>query len=141
MVVVAMIVSVIFIFLGIIHIYWACGGKAGINKVIPVMEGKPSIEPGKVITLFVAFGLVGIAGVSYALGYMKLESYLYGDYIIYAGWLLSFIFLARAVGDFKLVGFFKKHKSSEFALYDTKYYSPFCLSMSIVFVILTGSQA
>lgn len=141
MVVVAAIISVVFVLLSILHIYWAGGGKAGISKVIPVIEGKPAITPGKVITLLVAFGLMGIAGVSYVLGYVNLESYFFGDYVVYAGWFLAFVFLVRAVGDFNLVGFFKKHKSSEFAVYDTKYYSPFCLSMSAAFTLLTGSQA
>lgn len=35
--------------------------------------------------------------------------------------------LARAVGDFRLVGFFKKVKGSEFALMDTLLYSPLCV--------------
>jgi Protein of unknown function (DUF3995) len=137
MVVIATIVSVIFILLGILHIYWASGGTKGISKAIPIVDGKPAITPGKLIIILVAIGLMGIAGISGALGYMNLEVYLYGDYIIYSGWLLALILLIRAVGGFRLVEFFKKYKNSEFSVYDSKYYSPFCLSMSIAFLFLT----
>jgi len=140
MVIVAAIVSVVFILLGILHIYWAGGGKAGITKVIPVVEGTPAMTPGKLLTLLVAVGLMAIAGISYALAYVELKSYLYGDYVVYSGWFLAFVFFVRAVGDFKLIGFFKKYRGSEFAVYDTKYYSPFCLSMSAVFALLTGNH-
>ncbi len=138
--VIATIISVIFAFLSILHMYWAGGGKAGISKVIPVVEGESAIAPGKIITLLVSFSLLGIAAASFALAFMNIESHSYGRYFIYAGWFLSFVFLVRAIGDFKLVGFFKKHKGSEFAVYDTKYYSPFCLLVSAVFALLVVSQ-
>ena len=141
MIIVAAIISVVFILLGVLHIYWAVGGKVGISKVIPVVEGKPAIEPGKIITLLVAFGLLGIAGIAYVLGFMSIEFYSYGNYLVYIGWLLALVFLVRAIGDFKLVGFFKRYKNSEFATYDTKYYSPFCLLVSAAFTFLTASQA
>jgi len=140
MVVVAAIISVVFFLLAILHLYWAYGGKVGINKVIPVVEGEPAIETGKTVTLLVAFGLIGVAGVSYSLGNMNVSSYEYGNYLTSAGWILAFVFLGRAVGDFKLVGFFKKYKGTEFAVYDTRYYSPFCLSVSAAFVFLSENQ-
>lgn len=139
--IISTIIAIIFILLGILHLYWAAGGKAGIAKVIPVVEGKPAFDPGKIMTLLVAFGLMGVGAVSYSLGHMNLESYPYGAFVSYAGWLLALVFLVRAVGDFRIVGFFKKHKDSEFAVYDTKYYSPFCLSLSVAFALLSGSQA
>ena len=137
----ALIITVSFVLLGLLHFYWAAGGKAGVHKVIPTIDGKPSIEPGKIIIALVGAALVGIGAVSYLLGFVKLDEFPYGKYIVYAGWLLSVVFVARAVGDFKLVGFFKKHKTSGFAEYDTKYYSPFFLLVSASFVVLSYSQA
>jgi len=136
----AAIIALVFILLGALHLYWVIGGTVGLNKVIPVLEGKSAIEPGKAVTLLVAFGLIAIAGISFSLGYVNLESYSYSNYLIYAGWFLTVVFLARAVGDFKLVGFFKKIKGSEFATYDTKYYSPFCLLVSMAFAVLSSSH-
>jgi hypothetical protein len=43
------------------------------------------------------------------------------------GWIIPAIFLIRAIGDFKYVGFTKKVKSSTFAELDTKFFSPLCL--------------
>ena len=137
----SLIITVSFVLLGVLHFYWAAGGKAGIHKVIPTIDGKPSIEPGKIITALVGVALVGIGAVSYLLGFVDLGEVPYGKYIVYVGWLLSVVFVARSVGDFNLVGFFKKHKTSEFAVYDTKYYSPFCALVSAGFVALSYSQA
>ncbi len=137
----ALTITVLFVLLGFFHFYWAVGGKTGVNKVIPTIDGKPSIEPGKIITALVGAAMVGVGAVSYLLGFVKLDEVPYGKYIVYVGWLLSVVFVVRAVGDFNLVGFFKKHKTSEFAEYDTKYYSPICLSVSAGFVVLSYSQA
>jgi hypothetical protein len=51
--------------------------------------------------------------------------------------ILAILFALRAMGDFHYVGFFKKVKSTPFALYDTKYFSPFCLylSLSLAFIV------
>jgi hypothetical protein len=43
---------------------------------------------------------------------------------------MTVIFAARAVGDFKYVGFFKTVKDSPFAVWDTKAYSPHNLVIS-----------
>jgi hypothetical protein len=50
--------------------------------------------------------------------------------------------LARAVGEFKYVGFFKSVRGSRFATLDTLVYSPLCilLATGVVFVaLLRGS--
>ena len=39
--------------------------------------------------------------------------------------------LARAIGEFKYVGFFKKVGGSAFARMDTLLYSPLCLALSV----------
>ena len=39
--------------------------------------------------------------------------------------------LARAIGEFKYVGFFKRVRGSRFARLDTLIYSPLCLSLAI----------
>jgi hypothetical protein len=38
-------------------------------------------------------------------------------------------FALRAVGEFRLVGFFKSVKGTEFAAMDTWFYSPLCLAI------------
>ncbi|PTT14637.1 DUF3995 domain-containing protein, partial [Flavobacterium sp. HMWF030] len=51
-------------------------------------------------------------------------------------WIIIFIFILRAIGDFNYVGFFKKHRNSEFALKDTKYYSPLCLLIGVLTLLV-----
>ena len=138
---VAFIVIVLFVSLSILHFYWAFGGKLGVDKAIPEIDGKPTMEPGAIITIAVAVALLGFGGVAYLLGFTDLKSASYGNYVIYSGWFLAGVFALRAIGDFNVVGFFKKVKSSEFSKYDTKYYSPLCLTLSVLFIALTYEQA
>ncbi|WP_281635816.1 DUF3995 domain-containing protein [Flavobacterium marginilacus] len=42
----------------------------------------------------------------------------------------------RAIGDFNYVGFFKKIKLAKFGKNDTKYFSPLCLIIGILTLIL-----
>jgi len=43
---------------------------------------------------------------------------------------LALVLLLRAIGDFRLVGFFKRIRGSRFARLDTVLYSPLCLALS-----------
>jgi hypothetical protein len=116
---------IIFTLIAVIHVYWAFGGKWGGEHVIPKLEGKSTFEPGLVATLIVAVGLLGFAAVhARVLGCCDIGSDYYVGVLIL---IIAGIFLLRAIGDFKYVGFFKKRKDSTFATYDSKYYSPLCL--------------
>jgi hypothetical protein len=43
---------------------------------------------------------------------------------------MGLVFLVRAVGEFKLVGFFKRVRGTSFARWDTWLFSPLCLGIS-----------
>lgn len=131
----ASLVCGLFILLAFLHVYWAIGGRWGSDKVIPRVDDQPLFTPGPAITLLVALGLFGIAILTYILGFYGGGS-LFGNYIIYVAWLLVFIFSLRAIGDFKLIGFFKKNNDSVFAKYDSRYYSPLCLALAFIFGLL-----
>jgi Protein of unknown function (DUF3995) len=49
----------------------------------------------------------------------------------YGNFFIAFVFLARAIGDFKYAGFFKKVKGTPFAKNDSRFYSPLCLFLSV----------
>lgn len=51
-------------------------------------------------------------------------------------WVIPIIFILRAMGDFKYIGFFKQIKSTEFAHYDTIFYSPLCLTIALIGCII-----
>jgi len=131
---------IVLIALGLLHFYWAMGGQLGITKAVPEIDGKPTINPGPITTAFVGVALLSFSALAYLLAFYDLASISYGGYAVYFGWLLAAVFTLRAIGDFKLVGFFKKITSSEFAKYDTKYYSPLCLSLGIIFSVLSYGQ-
>lgn len=124
----------IFAFLSVIHIYWGLGGRWGYDTVIPVENGKPAINPSKGITLLLAaifllpiFIILGDIGV-----FSTKFSYLYRVGI----WGVFIAFLMRAIGNFKNIGFFKKNKGTKFAIYDTILFSPLCLLISLLILLI-----
>ncbi len=122
--------------IGLLHFYWALGGKFAALQAIPTENGMPLINPGKIATVIVGLGLFGFAFVAYMLYFYDLSTLHYRNYFIISGWILSSIFALRGIGEFNAVGLFKKIKSSEFAYYDTRFYTPFALAMGLVFAIL-----
>ena len=122
--------------IGLLHFYWALGGKFAALQAIPTENGKPLINPGKIATIIVGLALFGFAFVAYMLYFYDLSTLHYRNYFIISGWILSGIFALRGIGEFNAVGLFKKIKSSEFAYYDTRFYTPFALAMGLVFAVL-----
>ena len=126
----------IFAFLGAIHLYWAFGGTWGTTGVFPSKnEHEIPPMPGKVPTLFVAvilllFGLL-ILKKSNILSF-DIPSWLDA----YALRILAGVFMLRAIGDFKYVGFFKKIKHTTFGIKDRKYYTPLCAVMAFLLLVL-----
>jgi len=49
--------------------------------------------------------------------------------------LIAVVFLIRAMGDFKYVGFFKKVRNTRFAKLDMNFYSPLCVAVSVTIFI------
>jgi len=54
----------------------------------------------------------------------------------FGGWTIPIIFILRAMGVFKYVGFFKKIKNTDFGKNDSKLFSPLCLAIGTVGVIV-----
>ena len=58
--------------------------------------------------------------------------------VFYLGtWVMAAIFLFRAVGDFRVAGFFKTVRDSRFARWDSLLYSPLCLLISVALALLS----
>jgi len=56
----------------------------------------------------------------------------------YGIWLITVVFSLRAVGDFKYIGFFKKVKGTDFANRDTLFYSPICIVIAGISIMILG---
>lgn len=130
----AIIYCLFFIFLGMLHLYWAFGGKWALWETIPHINGKPAFEPKAPMMIVLTFGLLGIASLFILLAW-PIDALL--PWTRYIAWLFAFIFFARAIGDFKALGFSKKIKDTDFAYWDTRLYSPLCMIVSIGFVVLS----
>lgn len=54
-----------------------------------------------------------------------------GSLLAAACWVLALLFTARAIGDFRYVGFFKRIRGSRFAALDSAAYSPICFLLGL----------
>lgn len=133
--------TAIFLIISALHFYWAIGSFLGkkiksSTAVVPEINGKQAFTPSTFATFVVAFGLLFFAKIS-SFGLVQGFGFKYFSTIIPNGNLaISIIFLVRAIGDFRLVGFFKKINGTKFAVNDTKYYSPLCLLISILAFVI-----
>ena len=127
---------VIFVLVSSVHFYWAFGGKWGVDAALPSNgEGERVLNPRQIDTFAVAAVFAGIG-----VFYLVMGTVVVIDLPLwmpkYLGWIFPFVFLIRAVGDFKYVGIFKKEKRSLFAQLDTKYYSPLCFFITFLAVLV-----
>lgn len=127
---------IIFFFLAAIHFYWGLDGEWGMGNVIPsTNEGHMLFQPGSIATL-----LIGIIFLMVSLFYLIL--YLVNNYpelwlVKAVRWIIPSIFMLRAIGEFKYVGFFKTIRQTDFGQLDTWLFSPLCLLIAILgFLIL-----
>ena len=130
----SILLVLIFLFLSGIHFYWAVGGKWGGEAALPKnREGKNVLNPKKIDTIVVGFLLLFIA----FFYFQKMHEFLeLPPKLYYANWILPTLFLLRAIGEFKYFGFFKKVKESKFAYYDSRFYSPLCVLIAILMLIV-----
>jgi glucan phosphoethanolaminetransferase (alkaline phosphatase superfamily) len=134
---IAIILFLIFLFISSIHFYWALGGKWGSDAVLPTKDDNNTkvLNPTVLPTLIVAFGLLGFG--LFILVILGLVAFNTPHWLNkYGLWIIAGIFTLRAIGDFKYVGFFKKIKQTKFGKNDTKYFSPLCLKIVILTIIL-----
>ncbi len=132
----SVILLVIFTALGFIHFYWLFGGKWGLEKVIPTKDNQtppPSIP--RFATLIVALFLL-LLGLIYLAKSGLINLQIPNLITTYGYWVIPSIFILRAIGDFKYVGFFKKIKHTEFAKADSKWFAPLCLIIGIFGVLI-----
>ena len=123
--------SLIFFLLSILHLSWAFGRKWGFEEAIPTNEqGERMLNPTRKDSAIVGIGLLFFAlfyRIKIGIIPIELPIWVLG----LAGWIISSIFLLRAMGDFKYVGFFKQVTETDFGRNDTKYYAPLCLTLGL----------
>jgi hypothetical protein len=119
----------ILVLLGLLHLFWAAGGKLGGAAAVPSVNGVATLKPSRAATiavtaaLFAAAVVVAMAGDVFAVTAPRVLT-------TALALVLATIFAARAVGDFHLVGFFKTRGDGSFAQLDSLIYSPLCLALA-----------
>lgn len=122
--------------LGILHFYWAAGGKLGRDNVIPTSNGSPVLHPGPIATAIVGFTLLAMAGLlAVRMGWVKLSGHTGLNGIVSSStWMIAGVFSIRAIGDFRYVGFCKHIRDSRFSRLDTLVYSPLCALIALLII-------
>ena len=123
-------VCLAFVILALWHFYMALVPGSGTAGAVPSVEGRPLFTPsrkatvgvGVVLLLFSALVAATAGLISVGLSRKALS---------WLSFTLAIGLLARAVGEFKYVGFFKRVRGSRFARLDTLLYSPLCLLLAI----------
>lgn len=134
--IISIILFLIFLFLGSIHFYWAFGGRWGITAVIPTKnDGAESMTPPIIATIIVGLGLL-LFGVFYLnqsrFSFIELPLYLENI----CKWSIPILFILRAIGEFNYVGIFKKIKHTNFAKMDRLIFTPLCLAIGTLGLVV-----
>lgn len=125
----AIVVCAVFAVLAAWHFHAAFADHSGESAGVPSVDGKPLFVPSKGATIAVGLVLVLFAIlVAATAGYVPTG--LPGQVLRWLSYGLALGLLARAVGEFRYVGFFKRVRGSQFARMDTLVYSPLCLLLS-----------
>lgn len=138
---IALLLTIIFGTLGVIHLYWAAGGAFGLDGVLPAVNDAPLFTPGPLVTIAVAclLGVFSIIAIILGFGDDSIGAYL--NHAIISAYVIGTILLLRAIGDFRYVGFFKRVKGSKFAVYDSWLFSPLCFLTGCGYFFLAAYRA
>src|SRR5688500_13525389 len=116
----------LFLALSGLHVYWAVGGRWGGDVAVPERNGKPAFTPSQAGTLLVAGAFLAAAWL--VLGRLGIGGRFLPPWVFHwSAWGLAAVFLLRATGEFRTVGFFKRIRGTNFARWDTLLFSPLCL--------------
>lgn len=130
----------VFGLLSAFHVFWALGGKLGGAAVIPEVRGAPAFTPTRAATVLVALALAAAALVVLAQAGL-IARFLPAWLVRIAAIVLGAVFVLRAIGNFRLVGFFKTIHDTRFARYDTFLFSPLCLALGVAVLWLSSRSA
>lgn len=134
-----MLVALTFGALSLLHLYWAAGGRFGGGAVVPTVGGRRTFDPSPFGTILVAIAL--LVAMLIVLGRLGLLGEAIPRRVFRWGTCgIAVVFLLRAVGDFRLVGFFKRVSDTPFAHWDTWLFSPLCLAVAVVTFALVYSE-
>ncbi len=124
--------TTLFFLLSILHFYWAVGGRVWYDDVLPTSSnGLHKLNPSTTAGLIIAFGLLFFALLS--VGNLGLfDKHIKRKYFRFSALIITMIFFLRAIGDFKLFGFFKTISRTKFGINDTQIFTPLCVFIALL---------
>jgi hypothetical protein len=125
-----LIVTVVFMALALWHFRMALSPAGSMSGAVPSESGKPLFVPSAKATLAIGVVLVVFAVLVAATSGL-INVGLPVRVLSWSSYALALGLLARTVGEFKYVGFFKRVRGSRFARLDTLVYSPLCLLLAV----------
>jgi hypothetical protein len=135
------VVCLAFVVLALWHFYMAMTPGRPISAAVPSANGKALFLPSVGATIAVGIVLFLFAALVAATGVL-VPSVVPHIALVDMSYVLALGLLARAVGEFKYVGFFKRIRGGRFARMDTLLYSPVCLLLAIgVALVATQNSA
>jgi hypothetical protein len=126
----ALCVSVVFVALALWHFRMALRPASGVSGAVPSVDGMPLFVPSTRATVAVGIVLLLFACLVAATGGL-VHVGVSPRLLTWSSFVLALGLLARTIGEFKYVGFFKRVRGSRFARLDTLLYSPLCLLLAL----------
>jgi hypothetical protein len=121
------------------HLYWGGGGRLMADAVIPAKpaSGGPQklFSPSSIAAFIVAGYLSAIMLLAWFVARKQPLVLGLGTLRIVLG-IAGAIFVIRAIGDFRYIGFFKRVYGTRFARWDNWLFSPFILCVGAACVVL-----
>lgn len=110
----------------VLHAYWGAGGRWGISTAVPSREdGSPAFQPGPWACFAVS---AACASLDVLLVWPTVAPM---PAVLRVGlWVALSVFVVRAVGDGKQVGFSKSNRATAFARADDALYSPLVVGLA-----------
>ena len=127
----ALSLVVVFLALAAIHVYWALGGRWGVSAKLPEVGGTRAFHPGRATFAATAM-LFGAAALIVALRAGLVRLAWVPRLVPEVGiWVVTVALLLRALGDFRLVGLFKRVRHTGYARRDNRYFTPLSIALAL----------
>ncbi len=122
-----------------LHFYWAAGGRWKVSAAVPEVGGAQAFSPGPLACAAVGTALLCAALFVSCAARLWLGAGVPHAVSRVATGALAFVFIGRAIGDLRYVGFFKRVRGTRFARLDTRVYSPLCLALGAACALIAAA--
>lgn len=132
--------TIIFLALSGIHVYWVFGGTWGAKHAVPDQWQEAYFDASKNGKIKIATAVVALALFACALLMLSHTGWIsvgiFKDWTHILTIAMGAAFGLRAIGDFNIVGFFKKKRDDNFSKSDTQLFSPLCFFISVTIFLM-----